>query len=67
MSGTMFRAFEVRAGVDTIVERTERGTVKAKLVIVANTPCRVDFCNVHLVEKSGRILCYFREAQVEIL
>ena len=67
MKGTHFKACEVRPGVDTIIERTERGTIDTRYVIVASGPCLDDAGNIHLTEKGGKTMCYFREAKVEIL
>lgn len=72
---TNFKAFEVRPGTDTIVERNERGRVTGRYRVVGKESCATDPGNVHLLvkdvahnEKSvAGIWCYLKEAPVEIL
>lgn len=59
-------AVEVLNG-HTIIERTERGSVKSRKQIVSVVPCLTDPGNIHLVEQSGKINCYYKLAQVEVL
>lgn len=67
MPNTHVDAEYVRPGTDTLIERTERGTVKERFVIVDKQPCPTDPGNVHLIEKGGRTMCYLRAFKVEIL
>lgn len=65
--GTSMQADHVRPGTDTIIERSERGTVTARLFITSKAPCLTDAGNVHLLAKDGRTMCYLKSAEVEIL
>lgn len=72
MAGTYFKAWEVRAGQDTIVDRDDDGHVRGRFHVLERSQCPTDPSNMHLVvqpvgEKSTRTWCYFREAQIEIL
>lgn len=67
MPSTYFKAEDVRVGQDTIIERTPRGTVLNRFDVFAKLNCDNHPGNIHLIRKDGKVRCYERAAQVEIL
>lgn len=66
MPSLLIPAEHVRPGVDTVIERSERGPVVDRHIIVGKENCRTDPGNIHLLT-ADKTLCYYRQARVELL
>lgn len=65
--GTIVKAEHLRAGTDTIVDRYDSGSIRDHIKVVEMLPCPTDAGNIHVVQKSGKVSCYYRQADVELL